>query len=194
MSTACFSGLQTSLTKRWRDREPNRELCPAKTTNGERRTAVSHARFLRRGTEASRFRASRSSNFLLQSQLPHVSVTLSNSKYSPKDFAEVAHNRIDVRYNYAGAYSEKAKPVQSFLELYFDWSGWLIAQQKNELHRTRLGRDDLWVWDFVIDDPFGPVRKVIHDKDMAAFQRRVPDMPPVENELAVNAIRSESGG
>ena len=89
---------------------------------------------------------------------------------------------------------EKAKPVQSFLELYFDWSGWLIAQQKNELHRTRLGRDDLWVWDFVIDDPFSPVRKVIHDEDMAAFQRRVPDMPPVENELAVYAIRSESGG
>ena len=50
------------------------------------------------------------------------------------------------------------------------------------------------MWDFVIDDPFSPVRKVIHDEDMAAFQRGIPDMPPVENELAVNAIRSESGG
>ena len=29
-------------------------------------------------------------------------------KVFSQGFAEVAHNRIDVRYNYAGAYSEKA--------------------------------------------------------------------------------------
>ena len=49
------------------------------------------------------------------------------------------------------------------------------------------------MWDFVIHDPFSPVSNVIHNKDMTAFERRVPDMPPVENELAMNAVRSESG-
>ena len=94
----------------------------------------------------------------------------------------------------AAPYLEKAKPVQPLLELYFNGSGWRVAQQKNELHWTRVGGDDLRVWDFVIHDPFSPVRNVIHDKDMTAFQRRVSDMPPVENELAMNAVRSESGG
>ena len=198
MSTACFSGLQTSLTKGWRDRERNRELCHAKTTNGERRT-VNAKRPCHTPSFSDVVQRLPISGEPLFKLLNAVTVAArvrdaQQLKVFSQGFAEVAHNRIDVRYNYAGAYSEKAEPVQSFLELYFDWSGWLIAQQKNELHRTRLGRDDLWVWDFVIDDPFSPVGKVIHDKDMAAFQRRVPDMPPVENELAVNAIRSESGG
>ena len=72
MSTACFSGLQTSLTKRWRDGRvalPRDRRCPrnmAKRVNRERPdghegeeiivlfTSVS-ARFLRRGTKASDF-------------------------------------------------------------------------------------------------------------------------------------------
>jgi hypothetical protein len=94
---------------------------------------------------------------------------------------------------FCGCISEETKPVQSFLELYFNWSGWRVAQQKNELHRTRIGGNDLGMWDFVIHDPFSPVRNVIHNKNMTTFERRVPDMLPVENELAMNAVRSESG-
>jgi hypothetical protein len=48
--------------------------------------------------------------------------------------------------------------------------------------------------DFVIDDPFGSVGQPIADKDMAAIRERVLDMPPIENQLAMNAVGSESGG
>jgi hypothetical protein len=109
-------------------------------------------------------------------------------------FARIRKDVSHFRAGRSGGILEKAKPIQSFLELYFDWSGWRVAQQKDELHRTRLIRDNLWVRDFVIDDPFSPVSKVIHDKYMAAFQMGVPDVPSVENELAVNAVRRESGG
>jgi hypothetical protein len=123
---------------------------------------------------------------------PLPSDTIGGAAVAP--FARIRKDVSHFRAGRSGGILEKAKPIQSFLELYFDWSGPRVAQQKDELHRTRLIRDNLWVRYFVIDDPFSPVRKVIHDKYMAAFQMRVPDVPSVENELAVNAVRRESGG
>src|ERR1700757_203898 len=83
---------------------------------------------------------------------------------------------------FSGADSEKTKSVQPFRELHVNSTGLCVAQQIDQLHRTRAGGHDLWVWDFVVDNPFGPVRRMIHHKDMAALKRCVLDVPPVENE------------
>jgi hypothetical protein len=49
------------------------------------------------------------------------------------------------------------------------------------------------MWKLIIDNPFGAVREVIQDKDMAAGRGGVLDMPPIEDELAMNPAGSQSG-
>ena len=84
--------------------------------------------------------------------------------------------------------SEETKPVQPLRELDINSSRLCIAQQINELHGARTGGDGFWVWNLVIDNPLGPIRRVIHYEDMAPLSRRVPDVPPVKNKAAMNAF------
>ena len=89
--------------------------------------------------------------------------------------------------------SEKAQVVQPFLKIHFNWRRRRTSQKVDKLHRACIDRNSLWMRELVIDDPFGPVRKLICHKDVAAVGGRVPDVPTIENQPAVNAVGGQSG-
>ena len=47
---------------------------------------------------------------------------------------------------------------------------------------------------FVVDDPFGPVGKVVHDKDVAALDPGTSDVPLVKEKLPMDPGLSKPGG
>ena len=49
------------------------------------------------------------------------------------------------------------------------------------------------MWKLIIDNPFGTVREVIQDEDMAAGRGGVLDMPSIEDQLAMDSAGSQSG-
>src|ERR1700733_8956396 len=91
-------------------------------------------------------------------------------------------------------YLKEAELVQSFLEFDFNRRRRRTGQEINQLHLTRIHRDGLWMREFVIDDPFRPVGESIRNKDMAAVGGRIPNVPPVKNQLAMDAFGSQSRG
>ena len=49
------------------------------------------------------------------------------------------------------------------------------------------------MWKLIIDNPFGTVREVIQDENMAAGRGGVLDMPSIEDELAMDSAGSQPG-
>jgi hypothetical protein len=84
--------------------------------------------------------------------------------------------------------------VQAFLEFDFDRRRFRTSQEVNELHLAGVYWDGFWMREFVVDDPFRPVRESICDEDMTAIRGCVPNVPPVKNQLAMDTFGSQPGG
>ena len=89
------------------------------------------------------------------------------------------------------ARSKIAKPIQAVLKFDVNGCRGIAAQEEHKLHETRVCRSKLRVRNLVVDDPFGVIGETVKNKDVAASHLRVPYVPLVKNELAVNPTGRE---
>ena len=87
--------------------------------------------------------------------------------------------------------SKIANSIHAVLKFDVNGCRGIATQEEHKLHETRVCRNKLRVRSLVVDDPFSVIGEAVKNKDVAASHLRVPYVPLVKNELAVNPTRRE---